>query len=56
MNNREQKYLELALEYRDKYNNLKWWNFRQRGYWKRHWNYAVDCMIRFSNLNNNTES
>jgi len=53
MKNREQRYLELALEYRDEYNKVKWWKFKERRHWKKRWDHAVDCMIRFSGLDNN---
>ena len=52
MNTLEKQYLERALYYKEKYENVRWYKFKKRRYYYSMWRSALDLMIKSSNPSN----
>tara|TARA_R110002012_G_scaffold229791_1_gene402502 strand:- start:672 stop:836 length:165 start_codon:yes stop_codon:yes gene_type:complete len=46
-NEKELAFLELAKEYKQKYENTPWWKFKKRMELKKSWKSAIECMCRY---------
>jgi hypothetical protein len=44
----EDSFIKLALEYKQKYNETKWWKFKKRRYYKSMWKSGIECQVRYS--------
>jgi len=45
MDERQQAYLNMALEYKKKYKECSWWKFKKRRYLKSMWKSGLDLII-----------
>lgn len=48
MTDREERFLNKALDYKKQYEECAWWKFQKRSELYRNWQSALDLMIRYS--------
>ena len=48
MTDREERFLKLALKYKQEYNNSPWWKFKKRHELYSRWQSALELMMRYT--------
>ena len=47
---KSERYINLAIDYKDAYKKTRWWKFKQRRYLLRMYNHSVAQVIRIGDL------